>query len=111
MKLSELNYTLASFRAIDPEVATMVSWLHAFTLVASREGLSVGELAHRAGMSPAAMGKALAACCEVNRHGAPGLGLIVQRESNASARVVESFLSGKGKAWLGKIGVAGIDPT
>jgi len=94
MNLELLNHALASFRRLDPNKSMMLSWFQVFGIVAKKEGLSVGEISKLSDLAASTTGKALAANVD--------LGLIVQREGH-SGRVIESYLTIKGRGFISKI--------
>ena len=77
-----------------------------FMLVAAKEGRTVGELAVAAGVPLARMSRQLSDLSDVNRYGAPGLGLIEQRVEIHDRRYTRSRLTDKGRAFVRQIASA-----
>src|SRR6266700_7708056 len=79
--LSTLAAALRPFRELagGPQANLTVSIVVTFMLVAAKEGRTVGELATAAGIPLARMSRQLSDLSNLNRYGAPGLGLIAQR--------------------------------
>ncbi len=76
-----------------------VSLVATFLLVTLKEGRTVSELAKAAGISLAKMSRQLADLSDVNRYGAPGLGLIEMRVELYDRRFMRSRLTEKGRAF------------
>ena len=83
-----------------------VNLVSAFMLVATNEGLTVGELANAAGVHLAKMSRQLADLSDINRYGAPGLALIEQRVDIQDNRYMRSRLTVKGQALVRQIAAA-----
>jgi DNA-binding MarR family transcriptional regulator len=103
--LSTLASALRPFRELGSVSQTHmpVSLVSAFLLVAQKEGRTVSELAKAAGVTLAKMSRQLADLSDVNRYGAPGLGLIEQRVELYDRRFMRSRLTPKGAALVRRI--------
>jgi DNA-binding MarR family transcriptional regulator len=80
-----------------------ISLVSAFMLVATHEGRTVSELARTAGVHLPKMSRQLADLSDVNRYGAPGLGLIEQRVDIQDNRFMRSRLTVKGQSLVRQI--------
>jgi len=74
--------------------------------VAGKEGQTVGDLATAAGIPLARVSRQLSDLSDVNRYGAPGLGLIEQRVEIHDRRHPRSRLTEKGRAFVRRIASA-----
>jgi DNA-binding MarR family transcriptional regulator len=103
--LSTLAATLRPFRELASVSQTHmpISLVATFLLVATKEGRTVSDLAKAAGISLAKMSRQLADLSDVNRYGAPGLGLIEQRVEIYDRRFMRSRLTPKGVALVRQI--------
>lgn len=77
--------------------------IQAFLLVAEKEGLSVGEYAKRAGMSPTTMSRNLLDVSERDRNYEEGPALVVGKENVLNRREKLYSLTPKGRALLASI--------
>jgi DNA-binding MarR family transcriptional regulator len=77
--------------------------IQAFLLVAEKEGLSVGEYARRAGLSPTTMSRNLLDMGERDRNYEEGAGLIEGKENVLNRREKLYSLTPKGRALLASI--------
>jgi DNA-binding MarR family transcriptional regulator len=103
--LSTLAQALRPFRELGSVSQSQmpVSLVSTFLLVANKEGRTVSELANAAGISLAKMSRQLADLSDVNRYGAPGLGLIEMRVEIHDRRFMRSRLTEKGRAFARQI--------
>jgi DNA-binding MarR family transcriptional regulator len=112
--LSTLAAALRPFRELGSalQMQMPVSVVATFLLVAQKEGRTVSELAKSAGVTLAKMSRQLADLSDVNRYGAPGLGLIEQRVELYDRRFMRSRLTEKGRALARQIaGALGRKPV
>lgn len=79
------------------------SAIQAFLLVAEKEGLTVGEYAKKAGISPTTMSRHLLDMGERDRDGEAGAGLVEGRENILNRREKVYHLTAKGRAFLSSI--------
>ncbi len=87
---------LEPFRALR---ATMpLQYVSAFLMVASEEGLGVGDYAERAGVSVSVMSRHLLDIGDRNRHMEEGFGLVTYRANPMELRKHEYMLTDKGRA-------------
>jgi DNA-binding MarR family transcriptional regulator len=77
--------------------------IQAFLLVAQKEGLSVGEYAKRAGLSPTTMSRNLLDMGERDRNYEEGAGLVEGKENVLNRREKLYSLTPKGRALLASI--------
>jgi hypothetical protein len=77
--------------------------IQAFLLVAEKEGLSVGEYAKRAGMSPTTMSRNLLDISERDRNYAQGPALVEGKENVLNRREKLYSLTPKGRVLLASI--------
>jgi hypothetical protein len=77
--------------------------IQAFLIVAEKEGLSVGEYAKRAGMSPTTMSRNLLDISERDRNYEVGPNLVVGKENVLNRREKLYSLTPKGRALLASI--------
>lgn len=77
--------------------------IQAFLLVAQEEGLSVGELAKRAGVSPTTMSRNLLDMTDRDRNYESGAGLVESRENILNRREKLYSLTPKGRALIASI--------
>jgi DNA-binding MarR family transcriptional regulator len=77
--------------------------IQAFLLVAQKEGLSVGEYAKRAGLSPTSMSRNLLDMGERDRNFEEGAGLVEGKENVLNRREKLYSLTPKGRALLASI--------
>ena len=103
--LSTLAAALKPFRELvgGAQANLPVSIVITFMLVAGKEGQTVGDLATAAGIPLARMSRQLSDLSDVNRYGAPGLGLIEQRVELHDRRYTRSRLTDKGRAFVRQI--------
>ena len=103
--LSTLAEALKPFRELvgGAQANLPVSIVITFMLVAGKEGQTVGDLATAAGIPLARMSRQLSDLSDVNRYGAPGLGLIEQRVELHDRRYTRSRLTDKGRAFVRQI--------
>lgn len=99
-------------------IRSMLSWLdpffriratmparqvQAFLLVAEKEGMSVGDYAKKAGISPTTMSRNLLDMGERDRRNEEGAGLVDGRKNLMNRRELEYHLTPKGRALLASI--------
>lgn len=103
-QLASIRQTLA---LLDPFFAIRGAMparcIQAFLLVAEKEGLSVGEYARRANLSPTTMSRNLLDMGERDRNYEDGAGLIESRENILNRREKLYSLTPKGRALLASI--------
>jgi DNA-binding MarR family transcriptional regulator len=92
---------IETFREIHPEMPMQMAAV--FILIAMKPGISQAELLRFVDISQPGMSRNVVALTTVNRHGAPGLGLVEQQPAPHDARITVLQLTAKGKSFLEKL--------
>ena len=87
---------LEKLRELFPDLP--IQTISVFLIIAMKPGISQRELLKLLDLSQAGMSRNVMALGEVNRHGKPGLGLIVQNKDPFDNRQVMLTLTASGKA-------------
>lgn len=104
MNLEQATRVIEKFREIDPDMPIGVPW--AFMLVANyqgQHGISLSDLAERAGFGLSTASRYIAALSKINRHREEGFNLVVTHENPMERRQKLISLSAKGRAFLNKL--------
>jgi DNA-binding MarR family transcriptional regulator len=105
--LSALAAALRPWREMsDPGISMPISIVSTFAMVAMRPDRTVSEYAKSAGVSLTNMSRQLADLGDVNRRGAPGLGLVERRVELHDRRFMRHKLTPKGHALVRQIASA-----
>lgn len=95
-RLFEAFQTIEKFRELFPDFPMQT--ISTFLIIAMKPGISQHELLKFLDISQSGASRNLMALGEVNRHGKPGLGLIVQQRNPFDARLSHFRLSPLGRA-------------
>lgn len=103
--IERMLFTLHPFFTLRPTMPARV--IQTYFLVAQKEGLSVGEYAKRAGISPTTMSRILLDMSETDRNQDEGAGLVLREENAENRREKIYTLTLKGRALLASLTARG----
>ncbi|KQV84354.1 MarR family winged helix-turn-helix transcriptional regulator [Rhizobium sp. Root1220] len=92
---------IEQLRELFPDIPMQT--ISVFLLIAMKPGISQRDLLKLLDLSQAGISRNVMALGEMNRHGKPGLGLIVQRKDPFDNRQVMLSLSPSGKALVARV--------
>ena len=93
--LYAVSRLLREFQRISPTITIQTA--EAFVLVAIHEGLTIGQLGERIGVSTSGASHATSMLTRHGRRGKPGLDLVEMREDPQDRRIRGLYLTAKGK--------------
>jgi DNA-binding MarR family transcriptional regulator len=99
--LSNLEAALKPFFKLNPTMP--LQYITAFLLVALKEGQTVRELAHRAGISDSLMSRHLNDLSQRNRYHEEGYDLVVGTDDPMDRRTSRKRLTDKGQRMVGQM--------
>lgn len=92
---------IEKFRELFPDIPMQT--ISVFLIIAMKPGISQRELLKLMGTSQSGVSRNVMALANVNRHGKPGLGLIVQLRDPFDARQISLGLSPTGKMLIDRV--------
>ncbi|MGR9178452.1 hypothetical protein ACU8OR_23270 [Rhizobium leguminosarum] len=92
---------IEKFRELFPDIPMQT--ISVFLIIAMKPGISQRELLKLMGTSQSGVSRNVMALGDVNRHGKPGLGLIVQLRDPFDARQISLGLSPTGKMLVDRV--------
>ncbi|MBB4576610.1 helix-turn-helix domain-containing protein [Rhizobium lentis] len=92
---------IEKFRELFPDIPMQT--ISVFLIIAMKPGISQRELLKLMGTSQSGVSRNVMALADVNRHGKPGLGLIVQLRDPFDARQISLGLSPTGKLIVDRV--------
>ena len=92
---------IEAFRELRPDMPMQTASI--FLLVAMKPGIAQRDLLSLTDLSQAAISRNTSALMAVDRHGKPGLNLIVQRRHPLDGRSTMLYLTSEGNAFLSRL--------
>lgn len=92
---------IEAFREMRPEMPMHMA--SAFLLIAMKPGITQRELLNLSEIAQATMSRNIAALTERDRHGKPGMNLVIQRRDPMDARNLMLFLTQDGHSLVNRL--------
>ncbi|MBB4480836.1 MarR family winged helix-turn-helix transcriptional regulator [Rhizobium etli] len=92
---------IEKLRELFPDIPMQT--ISVFLIIAMKPGISQGELLKLMGTSQPGVSRNVMALGDVNRHGKPGLGLVIQLRDPFDARKISLCLSPRGKVLADRV--------
>jgi DNA-binding MarR family transcriptional regulator len=101
LKINNALRLVRVLRNIDPDMSLMVA--ETFMIICQNEGVGVGELADKVGITLAGSSRHVSHLSSYGRNGKPGLQLVDLRERLEDRRFKGCFLTTKGKRLMSEV--------